>query len=272
MIYLLAIILGLIQALTEFLPISSSAHLILARGILDFDFVDGLTFDVGLHVGTLAAVVVYFHKDIRMLIGGMFSTFVRPDIKNNPAQALAWMMVVSCVPAALVGVFFEDVIEIYFRNPMVIVATLILGGALFLLVERVCKAAGTMEDMTFGRAIIIGLAQALVLIPGVSRSGITISIGMAQGIRREEAARFSFLMAAPLLAGAGAKKAIDLSSQQLASGEMAVLMLGVITSAVAGWVVIRFLLNFLRTHGLGVFAWYRFALAAIVGGYLVWAA
>lgn len=268
MIILLAVILGLVQALTEFLPISSSAHLILARAALDFQFVDGLTFDVALHVGTLAAVLVYFYRDILMLIRGLFANFT-PSAENASERRLVWMVIAACIPAGIVGFFFEEAIEVYFRHPGVIVVTLVLGGLLFLLVERVCKCTKTMEDMTLGRAVLIGLAQTLALIPGVSRSGITIATGMLGGFRREESARFSFVMVSPLLAGAGLKKALDLRGTPLVDGEMTVLIVGVVVSALAGWAVIKFLLGFLRKHGLGLFAWYRFVLAAVVAVYLL---
>ena len=269
MILFLAILLGLIQALTEFLPISSSAHLILARGVLDFDYVDGLTFDVALHVGTLLALVVYFWRDIVALARAFAGTFRKPDFGGNAEQRLVWFMLAACVPAGIVGFFFEEVIEIYFRNPLVIVITLILGGILFLVVEDRTRHDRGMDQMKLRHAIWIGLAQTLALIPGVSRSGITIATGMIVGLRRHEAARFSFIMVIPLLAGAGAKKALDLAGHTLVEGELTVLIAGIVSSAIAGWLVIRFLLDFLRKRGLGIFAWYRFVLAAAVAGYLI---
>ena len=267
MVYVLSIILGLVQALTEFLPISSSAHLILFRAWLDFDFVDGLTFDVALHVGTLLAVIVYFHRDIRDLITGFVTGITNRD-PGNVSQRLVWYVIAACVPAAIAGLFLEDIIEIHLRNPAVIVVTLVLGGALFQLAEKFTSQQRVYEDMTLRSALVIGLAQTLALVPGVSRSGITIATGMVVRFKREEAARFSFLMSAPLLAGAGAKKAIDLSGHEMMDGEMAVLLAGVVTSALAGWFVIRMLLGILRRYGLGVFAWYRYALAAVVAVYL----
>ena len=147
MIYLLAIILGLIQALTEFLPVSSSGHLILARGVLDFGFVDGLTFDVGLHVGTLLAVLIYFRSDIAGLIRGFFSTFKGLDFSGNSDQRLAWYIIAARFPAAVVGFLLEEQIEYYVRNPMVIVFTLVIGGLLFLLAERTTKQKNEMRSL-----------------------------------------------------------------------------------------------------------------------------
>jgi undecaprenyl-diphosphatase len=269
MIYTLSIILGIVQALTEFLPISSSAHLILFRAWLDFDFVDGLTFDVALHVGTLIAIVVYFFGDIAAIAKGFFGSLVRWNVRGDAHQRLAWFVIAACVPAALAGAFLEAAIEIYARNPVVIVVTLVLGGVLFLVVERAVSHKHDLSRLTFGGAMLIGLFQTLALIPGVSRSGITIAVGMTQKLKREEAARFSFLMSAPLLFGAGLKKALDLAGYTLQEGEVAVLVTGLVASAVVGWLVIRFLLGFLRNHGLGLFAYYRFALAAVVAVYLL---
>ena len=267
MIYLLAIILGLIQALTEFLPISSSGHLILARGVLDFGFVDGLTFDVGLHVGTLLAVLIYFRSDIAGLIRGFLSTFRGLDFRGNADQRLAWYIIAASFPAAVAGFLLEDQIEYYVRNPMVIVFTLVIGGLLFLLAERTTKQKNEMRSLSFGGAFFVGIAQAVALIPGVSRSGITIIAGMTQGLKRAEAARYSFLLGSPALAGAGLKKGLDMSGQQFTTAEYLVLLAGIVSSAVAGWFVIRFLLRFLQNHRLDVFAYYRFVLAAVV---LVW--
>ncbi len=263
-VILLAVILGLIQAVTEFLPISSSAHLILARAVLDFDVVDGLTFDVALHIGTLIAIVVYFWGDLRWLARGFLGSVARRNGPADPAGRLAWYVLAACIPAGIVGYFFENQIEYYFRHPSVIVVTLILGALLFLWVERRFSHGGNMPTLTLWRAVAIGTAQTLALIPGVSRSGITICTGMMCGLSREQAARFSFLMASPLMLGAGVKKGMDLVGTQLVPGELTALITGVVTSAVGGWIVVRFLLNFLRKRGLQWFAYYRIGLAAVV--------
>lgn len=268
MVYYLAILLGLIQALTEFLPISSSAHLILARGALDFGFADGLTFDVGLHVGTLLAVILYFHRDIAGLIRGFFSTFKGIDFKGNADQRLAWYIIAASVPAAVAGFFFETQIEVYFRNPTVIVFTLVIGGVLFLVAERFTRQLQDIFALSFWGAMLVGIAQASALIPGVSRSGITIVAGMTQRLKRAEAARFSFLLGTPALFGAGLKKSLDMTGQRFTGGEYAVLVIGTVTAAVAGWLVIKFLLSFLKKHRLDVFAYYRFGLAVVIAVWL----
>lgn len=261
---LIAFILGLVQAVTEFLPISSSAHLILAREVLDFQAVDGLTFDVALHMGTLLAVVVYFWGDLRALARGFLGSVARGTGPADPAGRLSWYVLAGCVPAGIVGFLFEKDIEDYFRHPAVIVVTLLLGAFLFLWVERKYRHEGDMHALTFKQVMAIGTAQSLALIPGVSRSGITIVVGMMCGLRREQAARFSFLMASPLMLAAGAKKMLDLVGEPITSSQWTVLAVGVATSAIAGWVVVRFLLDFLRRRGLDWFAYYRIALAIVI--------
>lgn len=265
MVYLLSLILGIVQALTEFLPISSSAHLILARIFLSFDAIDGLTFDVALHVGTLAAIVLYFRRDIASLAAGFFASLRGPDLAHDTWQRLAWWVVVACIPAALAGFLLEDAIETYLRNPYTIVVTLVLGGILFITVERAARQEGEVEALTLREAFLIGVAQALALIPGVSRSGITIVAGMTQKLTREQAARFSFLLGAPVIFGAGLKKGLDLLGMPLTGADVGILLSGMLSSAVFGWLVIRFLMRFLRDHRLDGFAYYRFALAAVVG-------
>jgi undecaprenyl-diphosphatase len=268
---MLALILGLVQAVTEFLPISSSAHLILARAVLDFDVVDGLTFDVALHIGTLAATVVYFWGDLRALARGFAASLARRSATGDPAGRLAWYVLAACIPAAIVGYEFETVIEVYFRHPGVIVMTLVLGALLFLWVEKRFWHEGEMHALSLWRAVVIGLSQTLALIPGVSRSGITIATGMMCGLRRDEAARFSFLMAAPITFGAALKKSLDLlgSGEPITPTERTALIVGILTSGITGWLVIRFLLRFLRRHGMQAFAYYRIALAAVVAAFML---
>lgn len=268
---LLALILGLVQAITEFLPVSSSAHLILAREVLDFNAVDGLTFDVALHIGTIIATVVYFWGDLRSLARGFLNSLTRRGDANDPSGRLAWYVLVACIPAAIVGFKFEDAIEIYFRHPGVIVVTLILGAFLFLWVEKQFAHEGEMQTLTLPRALAVGVSQTLALIPGVSRSGITIVTGMMCGLRRDQAARFSFLLATPITAGAALKKSIDLftSGEPITPDERTALIVGILASGIGGWLVIRFLLNYLRLHSLRVFAFYRIALAIVVLVFLV---
>lgn len=259
-----AVILGLVQALTEFLPISSSAHLILARGWIGFESVDGLTFDVALHVGTLVAILAYFRRDFVLLIQGFVSSIRHRTLSENPYQRLSWLIIVGTLPAALAGAAFEGVIENVLRSPLVIVFTLIAGAVLFFAVERLCRPTMTVPSITLRVALTIGIAQSVALIPGVSRSGITTAVGMTQGLQRSEAARFSFLLGAPIMLGASIMKGLELENAHLSGHQLIVLAVGVISSGAAGWFVIRFLLRFLQTHRLDLFSWYRIGLAVLV--------
>jgi undecaprenyl-diphosphatase len=278
----MAFILGLIQALTEFLPVSSSAHLILARTWMDFPIADGLTFDVALHLGTLIAIIVYFWRDLVALARGAFGLIVgRPGpaapatVEGAPASRrmgrTAFYLVIACLPAAFVGYKYETAIETYFRHPAVIVVTLVLGALAFFWVEKKFRHDRPMDSLTLGRALLIGCAQTLALVPGISRSGSTIVAGMMCGLRRDEAARFSFLLATPITFGAVLKKSMDLfgSGTAIPHDEKIALIVGILTSGIGGWLVIRFLLNFLRQHSLNVFAWYRIALAGVVALFLL---
>ncbi len=250
--------------MTEFLPISSSAHLILARVVMKFEAIDGLTFDVAMHMGTLAALLIYFQRDIRLLINGFLRSFTTGRRRGDFEEKLSWYIIIASIPAAFIGYFFEAQIEEYFRNPSVIVVTLSVVAALFLVFERACKQTDDIKSMTMGKCFIVGIAQSIALIPGVSRSGITILAGLSQGLKREAAARFSFLLSAPVMVGAGAKKALDLLQVEFTSNDAGILVVGFLSSAVVGWLAIKFLLSYLSRHRLDVFAYYRFLLAAVV--------
>ena len=266
--YLYSLILGIIQGLTEFLPVSSSGHLILARILLKFEAIDGLTFDVAMHMGTLLAVVVYFYRDILWLLRGFWGSLYGPfrlgGGRSRIDERLPWFILAGNLPAACAGYFFEAQIEFYFRNPAVVVVTLSVVAVLFLIFERVSRQTIDLQALTFKQCFLIGLAQTLALIPGTSRSGITILAGIVQGVKRAAAARFSFLLSIPVLAGAGLKKAIDLRHSGVSGDEMGVLAVGLLSSALVGWLAIRFLLRYLQNHRLDGFAYYRLALAAVV--------
>ena len=263
MILLLAALLGLLQAATEFLPVSSSGHLLVARDLVDFGVADGLAFDVALHVGTLVAILVYFRRDMADLVRGVVG-LLAPARASASSRRLARNVVVACIPAGVVGWFLDDVIEAYARHPGVVVVTLVAGAIVFFAAERWWRGDSRMEGLETRDALVVGLAQVLALVPGVSRSGITIAAGMARGLRRDEAARFSFVMATPLLAGAGLKTGLDLAAAPPNPDERAAFAVGAVVSALAGWLVIRFLLGFLRRRSLSAFAWYRLALAAVL--------
>jgi undecaprenyl-diphosphatase len=254
-----AIILGIIQALTEFLPISSSAHLILAREWVGLDSVDGLTFDVAVHFGTLIAVMIFFRRDLVRVAASVLQREADPADRR-----IAMAIVVGTLPAVILGVAFAEIIENVLRTPSVIVATLVAGALLFLVIERVCKPTQGLESMSIRSGFLIGVAQSIALIPGVSRSGITTIAGMTRNLKRADAARFSFLLGVPVMLGACAKKALDLPGLSLDASQAAVLAAGAVSAGIAGWFTIRSLLRFLQHHRLDAFAFYRVALAVVV--------
>lgn len=256
-----AILLGIVQGVTEFLPVSSSAHLILAREFFGWDAGRfGLPFDVACHAGTLLAVVIFFRKDIAQLIAAVPRAFSR---NPGPDGRRVWLIVIGTIPVAVVGLLFSDQIETYLRGPLVAAIGLTIGAVLLLIVERLGPRTKGDESLTMPGALAIGIAQASALMPGMSRSGTTIATGMALGLRREAAARFTFLMSVPAVTAAALKETAEMRHLQ-PDGAMVVLMLvGLVTSAVVGYLTVKFFLRFLAANRLDVFAWYRLALAAV---------
>jgi undecaprenyl-diphosphatase len=262
-----ALIMGIVQGLTEFLPISSSGHLIIVPYLLGWDdeFITSLAFSVMLHIGTLAALLAYFRADWMRIVPAGFATIRDRSFAGDPDRRLAWLLVATTIPAALVGLVFSDVIETAIREVGLVALTLVIGGVIMWIADRVGRMDRRVEDVTFPIAIAIGAAQALALIPGISRSGISISAGRFAGLDRDAAARFSFLMATPITIGA-----IVFEIRRLATGEAGVqvdllaLAVGLASSFVAGVFAISVLLRYLRTHSLTVFVVYRFVLAGLV--------
>ncbi|MFZ3123337.1 MAG: undecaprenyl-diphosphate phosphatase [Thermodesulfovibrionales bacterium] len=246
-----AIILGIVQGFTEFLPVSSTAHLILFPWFFGWKGdIDLLTFDVALHAGTLLALIICFWKDW-------------VEILLNNRKLLAFL-VVATLPAGIAGILLKDAVETTLRSPLIIVFTLVLFGIVMLISER-WKRGREIKDMTFSDAVIIGVSQAVALIPGVSRSGITISAGLFRGLEREASARFSFLLSTPVIFGAtlleGRKLIFNAESYDLN-----LFIAGFAASGVTGFIAIKFLLYFLRKHPLNIFVYYRFVLAVIIIG------
>jgi undecaprenyl-diphosphatase len=262
-----AALLGVIQGLTEFLPVSSSAHLILARAFFGWEAPEfGLAFDVALHVGTLAAILVFFRTDILAM------TIALPRMlspRSGTPGRLLRLIAVGTVPAVLVGVLFNDYIERVMRTPQVAAAALAVGAVLMLTAERLQSPHRTDDSLTMAEAVLIGIAQASALVPGMSRSGSTIAVGMLLGVRRDSAARFAFLLGIPAIAGAGAKEAMDLGRIDPTSSLLVPFVTGMIASAAVGYLTIKYFLRFLAGHRLDVFAYYRLALAAAT---VVWIA
>jgi undecaprenyl-diphosphatase len=262
-----ALVMGLVQGLTEFLPISSSGHLIIVPALFGWTdpFIDSLEFSVMLHMGTLIALLVYFWRDWLVLVPAFFAALRDRSLEGDPLRRLAWLIAVTTIPAMVVGVLFNDFIESNVRRPEIVAILMVVGAILIWIADRWGALDRRMEGLTFPEAFGIGAAQALALFPGVSRSGISISAGRILGLDRESAARFSFLMAAPIIAGAGAWETLKLiRGQGGAAVEVAPMVVGMAAALVSGLAAIHFLLRWLSRHPLTIFVVYRLVLAGIV--------
>lgn len=259
-----AIILGMVQGVTEFLPVSSSGHLLLGQYFFGMDQEQfGLTFDVTLHLGSLLAVVAYFWKELMELSKAFVRSMPRPNFSDS-GQRIAYLLIVSTVPAASLGFVFQGLFQTSLRSPWIVVASLTVFGVLFIISERVGSKTKRVAKMSFLDSLVIGIGQAISLLPGVSRSGATISFGVLLGLEREEAARFSFLMSVPITAGAVAvqlPRAIDESWTPYLGF---LFVVGFAVSAVVAYLSIKFLLVFFRRYTMRAFAYYGFALSALV--------
>lgn len=261
-----AALLGGIQGLTEFLPVSSSAHLILARAFFGVDAqAFGLAFDVACHVGTLIAVLIFFREDLRRMVAAVPAAVRGP---STPDARRIWLIAVGTVPIVIVGLTLADFIEASTRTPAVAASALLVGAALLFLIERIGGATRDESALGLGGAFIIGVAQSVALIPGVSRSGSTIATGMLLGLRREVAARFTFLLSVPAILAAAAKEGVAIPAMHLGTGEWLLFAVGMSTSAVVGYVTVKYFIRFLSTNRLDVFAWYRVLLALATFGWL----
>ena len=264
---------GVVQGLTEFLPVSSSGHLVIVPFLFGWDdaFLTSLAFSVMLHMGTLVALLVYFRDDWARLIPAGLAALRDRSFRSDADRRLAGLLAATTIPAALAGILFNDVIEDRFRQVGLVALMLVVGGVILFVADRVGRRSRGIADITFPVAIGIGVAQALALVPGISRSGISISAGRLAGLDREAAARFAFLMATPITAGAGIFEA-----RKLLTGEagvqvsLAPMAVGMVAALLSGLAAIHFMLRYLRTRSLDVFVWYRFVLAAIV--LVVWLA
>jgi undecaprenyl-diphosphatase len=243
---------GLVQGLTEFLPISSSGHLVLVPALLGMDEPDLATTAV-LHLGTLVAVVWYYREDLARLV----------HVKTDPvARHILWLLILGTVPAAVIGILFDSKIEIVFSEPWIAAMLLVVTGVILSFSLLIPAGTRRLEDGRFGDAAVMGWAQALALLPGISRSGMTMTVAMAQGFDRVQAARFAFLMAVPAISGAGILKGIDLVQSGGFEPEM---LAGVLTAAVSGYFAISFLVRLLAKAGLAPYALY-----CLVFGTVAW--
>ncbi len=253
-----ALILALIQGLTEFLPISSSAHLILPKELLAWPD-QGLAFDVAVHIGSLAAVMLYFRKDIvEIVIAWLHS--LQPG-KQSQQSRLGWYIIVATIPAGLAGLVLGDFIEKYLRSMEVIAATTILFGLLLWWADKSSDHRKQLADMSLKLAIVIGVAQALALVPGTSRSGITITAALLLGFGRSDAARFSFLLAIPVILLSGAYMATKLMGEAI---DWPFMITGILASGVSAWLCIHFFLEFINRIGMLPFVIYRLLLGAVL--------
>jgi undecaprenyl-diphosphatase len=264
-----AFVIGAVQGITEFLPISSSAHLIVLPQLLGWDepFLNSATFDVMLHAGTLVALLVYFWRDVLRLIAAGWAAIRERTLADDPDRRLALLLVISIIPAGLVGIAFESFFDEYFREDahlILIPLIMVLGALLLWAAERVGRRDRDLDRANVPDAVAIGAAQALALFPGTSRSGVTIAMGLFRGLTRESAARFAFLMGIPVIGGATLWKMRHLVTTPPQGDELLALVVGMASAAVFGLLAISFLLRYLRTHDLGIFIAYRLVFAAVV--------
>jgi undecaprenyl-diphosphatase len=267
-----AILIGLIQGLTEFIPVSSSAHLELAPWLLGWDsngLLGSLAFDVFLHLGTLVALLVYFWRDWLRLIGAVVGSIRERRIGADPDRRLGWLLAIATVPAAIIGFVGEDLIDRVLHGDsdalrVAIAGFIIIGAVALWLADRLGSRRRELDGLTVPRALAIGFSQALALLPGISRSGATITTGLALGLTREAAARFSFLLATPITLGAGLYGSRHLLEVGHTGNEWLALAAGLAAATVAGLLAISFLLAWLRARSVAVFSVYRVAFAALV--------
>lgn len=268
-----ATLLGIVQGLTEFLPVSSSAHLILVREVLGWRLLDdphlNMIFDVSAHAGTFAALVAYFWGDIRRLVSA-FLVSLRAGIGDVPERRLAWILLIATVPGGLAGWLGEEVIESFFRQePRLVALLLVAFGLILWAADRLGRKARELGTVAWLDGILVGFAQALALAPGVSRSGVTMTVGLARGMTREAAARFSFLLSILSVGGAAAFGLKDVMENvgALPPGSLPSLALGFASAAISGYLCVKYFLRYLQRHALAPFVVYRVALGVFL---MVW--
>lgn len=261
MTYTQGIVLGAVQGLTEFLPVSSSGHLILVPWLLGWGE-SGITFDVALHLGTTLGVLLYFGRDWVRLIGAVLQGLVDPRARQGRDWRLAWQIVLGSIPAGVAGAALGSTVEDAVRQPEIVAALLIVFGLLLGYADRVAPRTRRIGSLDLRDALIIGAAQAIALVPGVSRSGITLTAGLLLGLDREAAARFSFLLSAPVIAGAALFEGFKSLRAGGLHGETAAFAVGIAASAITGLIAIRFLLGYLQRHSVSLFVGYRVVVGA----------
>ena len=274
-----SVVLGVVQGLTEFIPVSSSAHLVVVPWLFGWDdpLFRSLGFDVALHMGTLVALLAFFWKDFVRLFVAWIKSIAERRIGSDPDRRMAWFLLAACVPGAAAGALLETKIEELFHpegspilasSMLAMAAIVAVLGLLLFLADRGARHERRLGDIGWKDAILIGLSQALAIFPGVSRSGATITAGLALGLEREASARFSFLLSAPIIAGAGLKSLDDLAKSGvgagLAGGGAWAVAAGFVAAAASGFLCIKFLLDYLQKRTTTVFVYYRWAFAALI--------
>lgn len=251
---------GVIQGATEFIPVSSSGHLIIFRDILGFKGANDLSFDAVLQLATVLAVIVYFYKDIwRIIVSFLKMVFLKATEQKE--KNLIFAIIIGTIPAIITGFLLESYMDTTFRNAKLVAVVLILGSMVFYLAEKFGKQK---SEISVKKGLWIGLFQCLALVPGFSRSGATISGGLFNGLNRENATRFSFLLSVPIILGSGLKKLLDIYQSGALGNVGPDLFVGSITAFIVGLVVIHFLIKYLKTHSLNIFGLYRILLAILI--------
>ena len=246
-------ILGIVQGIGEFLPISSSAHLVILPFLMGWDY-QGLNYDVMLHMGTLLAIGIYFYKE--------WFVFIREGLLNPKSRdgKFFWLLVIATIPAGAAGLLLKDMAETTFRNPLWIAFNLAFFAIVLYIADRKSSRKKIFYDLNLKGALLIGAFQALAIMPGTSRSGITITAALLMGFNREHSAKISFFLAMPIIFGAGLLEATHLSIADI----NAPFIIGLVAAFISGWLSIKFLLNFLKNHSLNIFVIYRLVLAGII--------
>jgi undecaprenyl-diphosphatase len=267
-----SILIGIVQGLTEFIPVSSSAHLELVPWIFGWEedgLIGSLAFDVFLHLGTLTALLVYFWRDWIRLVKAFVASIAERSVSADPDRRLAWLLALATIPAAVIGFVGEDAIDEVLHGGtdivrLAIAGFLVIGGLALLAADHWGRRERDMDHVGVSAALVIGFSQAMALLPGISRSGATITAALAMGLTRETAARFSFLLATPITLGAGLWGSRNLLTESHSTQEWAAIAAGFAAAAVAGLLAISFLLTWLRTRSVAVFTIYRICFAALV--------
>ncbi|MEI6914800.1 MAG: undecaprenyl-diphosphatase UppP [Armatimonadota bacterium] len=268
-----AAILGAVQGATEFIPVSSTGHLILVPYVLGWDY-QGLTFDMATNVGTLAAVFWYFWREWVAIFSSLARYSInlgRCDETTKDRAKIGIWIILACIPGAVGGVLFKDVIEkTLHHSALFVAATTLIFGLAMLAADRAGRKNRSWASAKLPDWLVMGFAQAVALMPGVSRSGITMSAGLARGLERDAAARCSFLLSAPIIAGATAAQLLGaVMHHSIPAGEMKLFVVGALSAGIVGYLCIKYLLDYLRNHSMDLFVWYRMALAVMI--VVIWA-